>query len=153
MLQSFSRPICLRIPLLCLSLPLLIVQREGRQEDVDGAHTAVCGASATESDLTSPRDCPVGDKVTSWSATWGELPEGSKQFILELSALIVVKFSWITKPWDKVVENPVCSSFACLLSGGICLCKPGKVVDDYQNVFISTTAGFKGKEVFLLSSL
>lgn len=67
-----------------------------------------------------------------------ELSEGLKQFIFEFPSLSVVEFGWVPKPWDKVIENLVSSSFDCLISGGVWLRKPGEVIDYYQNIFIST---------------
>lgn len=75
-----------------------------------------------------------------------ELSEGMKQFIFKLSALIVVEFGWISEPWDRLIENPICSHFACLLSGRICQCKQGEVID-HEDILIPTTVGFKEKKV------
>lgn len=64
----------------------------------------------------------------------GVLSEGSEQFVFKLPALIVVEFGWVSKPRDKVIKNLVSSSFASLVSGWVCLGKPGEIVNHHQNI-------------------
>lgn len=44
-------------------------------------------------------------------------------------------------------KNLVGSSFASLVSGRVCLGKPGEVIDDDQDIIITTTTGLKVEEV------
>lgn len=76
-----------------------------------------------------------------------ELSEGSEQFIFELPSLIVVEFGRVSESRDKVIKNLVCSSFTGLVFSGVCLGKPGKVVNYHQDILVPTTAELKVEKV------
>lgn len=76
-----------------------------------------------------------------------ELSESLEQFVFKLPAHIMVEFGWVSEPWNKVIENLVSSSLAGLISGGVCLRKPGEVIDYHQNILVTTTAGLRVEKV------
>ena len=65
----------------------------------------------------------------------GMLLESLKQMIFKLSALVMMQTSRETIFQAEIVENQVSCGLATFVSGWVGLCKTGKVVDDYKDVF------------------
>lgn len=60
----------------------------------------------------------------------------------------MVEFGWVSKSRDAIFEEPISYSFASLVSGGVCLCKPSEMIDHHQNVSITTLTGLKVEKVY-----
>ena len=76
-----------------------------------------------------------------------QLSESLEQLILELSTLIMVELAWVAKSRDEIIEDFVSSGLASFVLRGVCLCKPGEVVNYNQDVLVPTTTGLKVEEV------